>query len=413
MPKRRPDESLPPVQFSEVTGLDDVMQPRQPGQSRVVVAGLVGLVLLIIAVGLIQRQLPFLSYTAVTVTTSTNSTTGNQQSGRPIQIQTNINYGVLLNGNPVQAAPGVTFQLLKNVNRLSLKAPPFLSFACTITWPPTEGGNNCPLNGTTSDPNTGDTVYIIAFQPGIDDLPADQRAQVSNLILSTTQNALQIHLQVPAGDYYPYGYAANGLPLSRRASATFTATLRADALAPNTCGATICPDTSPIIQTYQAPAIDFSIMPTYVWHFATGSASIGTFSLTDPAITVQTGMTQPLTIGLTYDPNQGWQAVAPPGQTVASELQDESVGSICFMSTVAITQAISQTKNSDTGFALFPHQNMQGCQIDVFGTDPNHPDGSFLVRFGAVLAADAGGHKLLPQLPMAPKDEIQIVESSG
>jgi hypothetical protein len=410
MPKRRPDESLPPVQFSEVTGLDEVMQPRQPGRSRVVVAGLVGLALIIIAVGLIQRQLPFLNFTAITVTTS--SSTDGAPTNRSVQLQTNINYGVLLNGQPISVPPGANFLLPSDTDQLSLQAPPFQPLTCTVTWPPDQGNDNCQSNGTSSD-GSGNAVYTITFQVGLDDLPSDQRNQVSQIVLTTTQQAAaSVQLQVPVGDYYPYAYAANGLPLSRRATAPLIATLSADDLATNTCGEMICPDNGPIDSNYQMQAVSFSINPDYSWHFTRGATAIGTFSLTDPVNTNAAQLTQPLSIGLTYSAAQGWQPVTPFGQSINSALLDQSNSNVCFSGANALTQELDATYNTNYGFG-FPHVSAQGCQIAIYHANAGSPDATFIDRFGAVLAADSGAHKLLPSLPMAPKDEILATENSS
>jgi hypothetical protein len=55
-------------------------------------------------------------------------------------------------------------------------------------------------------------------------------------------------------------------------------------------------------------------------------------------------------------------------------------------------------------------QGPQGCKLGVVNQGATI-EATFIFRFGVLLAADDGAHKLIPSLPIAPPSEIAAIGS--
>src|SRR5262249_10129578 len=105
-----------------------------------------------------------------------------------------------------------------------------------------------------------------------------------------------------------------------------------------------------------------------------------------------------LFVQFVYD-GTGWHLSAEPN--LAQEMQYAlcSVGSAILYSKLLG----GRPANFNSPNAL-SNRGVEGCLLSAQLSEQEH--GTFLWRFGALLAADAGAHTLLPDLPIAPQAEV-------
>ncbi len=102
-----------------------------------------------------------------------------------------------------------------------------------------------------------------------------------------------------------------------------------------------------------------------------------------------------IVVQLVYDVG-GWHLAA------ATDLSQGMQAAICTTGTAIAQQRLLSGSWGSLG--VVSNRGVQGCLISVQGTAKGN--GTFLWRFGVLLAADAGAHAILPDLPMASKTEI-------
>ena len=91
-----------------------------------------------------------------------------------------------------------------------------------------------------------------------------------------------------------------------------------------------------------------------------------------------------------------------------------------LLSTVTSHPLSTVAQQPEYQVATVHNNGIGGCALQltrtggtgVTGTDGANA-GSFLWRFGVLLAADAEAHALLPYLPLAPPSELSAVDASS
>lgn len=368
---------------------------------------------------------------AVAIVLTTIRGTASQASVAPtatpapeqVVLSSDVSFGTFtLNGTRLKGTPPLLATLRNGSNTITLTAPPFRSATCTIVWPggKQSEGNNCGT-GTGGQFIFGDQVVTPSLEVFVfldpNDLPT-QLASNAQGAIAATLDSVSLHTKVPSGDYYALQQDASGLPVARRAATTMSASL-AFSLPNGQCGGppSPCPATSP----FGVPFNDEfgSSPPRNIWAITVNLGMQWTF--TPPggaslvAAPVDTGIT--LELWLSYDGAGGWQVMPPgngfgPGLTIANQLSQQ----LCFAGTSLLQSVVTPSGQSFGTGTGGPNgsgdQGVDGCIIQLLqNTETGQPQplGTLVWRFGALLAADAGAHKLLPTLPIAPPDELSAV----
>jgi hypothetical protein len=425
MPKRQ-DDTGPHLQISEVTGLDDVLRDATSRRRRYVQTAALGVVLVVVVVALIHQAIPsfgtlnppgkitafqFISPTQVGVAGS-----GQALEPNVIMLQTNINYGLTLNGKPVQLGNDGYVHLRTGPNELALNAQPFQPMSCTLTWPLAPGDGNCMMNGSSSYGSDPNEVADVNFQVALSDLPDAQQSTLVTFVHHAVAAAVApLATHVPAGQYYPYGYDQNGVPQSRLTSMPLNAqvTVQLKSLTYNRCQNVLCPGfTDPLMIDTGSPQVNFQIGDDVGWRFTTtDGVSIDTFSATAPK-NLGPDYISPLNLNVTYDAAHGWSVVSDQGESASNlmnMMQGQVLSNLCQAGSGNIMAALGATQGNTNSGTTSGQATIEGC-TQTFS--PNQvTQGTFIVRFGALLAADAEAHKLLPSIPIAPKAEIDAVNA--
>jgi hypothetical protein len=81
-------------------------------------------------------------------------------------------------------------------------------------------------------------------------------------------------------------------------------------------------------------------------------------------------------------------------------------GTFCFIGASILQQALMS--DASASITTINDRGVQGCELLAFVNGVSQ--GTFLWRFGVLLAANAKAHGTYPQLPVAPPEEIAAVE---
>ena len=136
------------------------------------------------------------------------------------------------------------------------------------------------------------------------------------------------------------------------------------------------------------------------WRFTTaGGRVVGDVSFTAADIVEKL---------LAYDPATGWSLSDQPLPDGISGVND--IGSMdCDTGAQVLLQLFQSPP--DFSFAISNGEGIEGCLITGEAADTSNT-GSFVWRFGVLLAADDTAHQSLPNLPIAPPAEIDAVQGS-
>jgi hypothetical protein len=210
---------------------------------------------------------------------------------------------------------------------------------------------------------------------------------------------------VQPGDYYAAGLDANGLPITRRATAPLTAQLSYALADPatlaesgvNGCSDLLCPGDAAQFAQSPAPVWIVDFLVAQDWRFTTTSGAVA-----GQAAEVESQ--QLSVLALSYDSSAGWRVSKADPILASSPYVDPcSVAVHMLFAVEALTpEAPSALPLSTTSGAT------QGCKLEV--TDQTTPpQATFIFVFGALLAVDSGAHHFLPALPIAPSSEVAVV----
>jgi hypothetical protein len=115
---------------------------------------------------------------------------------------------------------------------------------------------------------------------------------------------------------------------------------------------------------------------------------------------------QIIRLNLSNDGASGWQL--PPPTDANSSLSDQ------FAHVVTLTgqsELALQLHGLGWSVVIAREHGLEGCEL--IAQMDQQVKGTFIWRFGALLAADDAAHRLLPALPLAPLEEIISVEQEG
>lgn len=428
---QRPNESIPPA--SEVSGLEDVLRPRISPRARRLRAGSVAVALVLVVAFLLRSQIgAYLPYLIGDHTGASNSTTGNDVitvatgTGNPtptpnvVALSTNITNGLFFNNQPIMIAQQeeIILHMQAGTNTLALNAPPFLPMSCTFTWPPQQGNGNCMSNGSINTGNSSATFDILNFLVSSNDLPQKLQTSLEDTMRQVILGSIaDTHIALSTGEYYLTGFDAHNLPKSQAAPFPLVAQPTVTFLPTKDpyvagCQDFICP--SPSItpgSVNSQTSVYLAATLAYGWRFNTPDGHL--FQQNTPLTPQSTSgwfdFSDTLPLALTYASDHGWTATLgyplQAGESAKLSLRKQISQDMCDMEQNVIFQAFPPNTTIRNGITIIAPAFV-GCTIPV---QNDTLTGTFIARAGALLAADAGAHHLLPTLPLAPKSEITAV----
>lgn len=395
------DPSATPVHAEPSTlELDDQHQRRMPRRRRLIEAGAIVVVLTAVVAGLV--------YSVIAPSHAPHP------GPHPIVLLSNVSYGtILLNGQPLGGPPPLILPLRSGANDITLTAAPFRPHSCHEQW---DGQGSFLGNCSALGDITSITIDGKSVSPGLvlfialtgDDLPPNLYAS-ARAIVSHWLAASPLTVSVPTGSYIAAGGhwpdAAEGARVMAPGQATATFTLYAEGdLSPRhrDCDATTDFCAGPLFDA--APPR----VPAGVWTMSLDAAFTWIFTSSSglSRVSIVYALQPPVTLALTYDARNGWhmpqQLVPAVGRaSLADRLAAATCGAGAYMLT-AETQAIGDTVRT------LANKGIQGCALQLV-SQPGGSDGTFVWRFGVLLAADAAARAVLPDIPQAPPAELAAV----
>ncbi|HEY7349543.1 MAG TPA: hypothetical protein VH599_14600 [Ktedonobacterales bacterium] len=327
-------------------------------------------------------------------------------------ISSNINFGaVTINGLRQRGTVPMFFRPHDTTYTVIINASPFRPVSCTFTFfrgAPEPTGPGCSINSDSFQTITANGItaapsYWVEIDFTARDLPADQRSQI-NALLAHSVIAEQT-TTVPAGSYIATSLNGGGAITSRRAGAALkgTASLAAsdniwqigfDCIG-LICQAVADPRT---LSAFTGMAWVIGVPAALRWRFTTSAGQM----LGDVSFPVF----ETLPALLTYSPDNGWSFLYeldfnPPSTAASIGIVDCNTGAQVLQQQIQYMSFGFATTSADQG--------IEGCQITLQDTGGTGR-GSFIWRFGVLLAADSEAHHRLPQLPVAPPAEIAAVQ---
>jgi hypothetical protein len=410
--------AAPATSDAGVVDLDEALRPRVSPHQRAMQAGAVLLVVAAIVALLLHGIGPSPSGTASVFSTPT-------PAPPTVIIMSSVNFGtVTVNGQRLKGAPPlVTRAIHQGNNVVTLNAPPFRSRTCHFLYPNDQpssepGCSGDSISGSPMDVNgvsvTASTILSVDLSST--DLPPDLAASAYSAGVQAA-SAIRPHAVVPAGQYYATGLDAQGHITSRRAAAPVQADLLfgavdpQSAVSPSFCG----PSQFCIIPLDPSLALPAS---PHVWSVGLALTARWRFTppVGQPIVTPMEPLNIPIEILLAYDGSGNWSVVMQSSNVAGQRelpimpLPDELVSSLCDAGTNVVTTLVQQTQQQNGyGFGTSHDQGIEGCEMQLLGSDGTTVQGTFLWRFGVLLAVDKGARTLAPWAPIAPQAEIAAV----
>ncbi len=331
-------------------------------------------------------------------------------------VMSNISFGtVTINGQRQRDTLPLILIEQETTYTITINAPPFQTKSCTFSFrngtpqPLTSshpgcfvgsisGGPEMTLNGVTRDPTTTVTIEFTAA-----DLPSDQQQQINTLLLHSI--TARQSTTVPSGSYIATGLDAASNISSQRTSAPVRATAMlvpnanfeqgAFACAGLTCQVHFNPDE---LAPRAGMQWDINVPVALRWRFTASDGSLRGDVLF-PAADI-------IPVTLVYADATGW-SLSPQTPFETDIAAGAFTGLDCSTGSRILQQRL-QGMNPD--ITMYPaSKGIGGCQI-ILAANQNPTQGSFLCRFGVLLAGDSAAHTLLPALPIAPAAEIKAVQ---
>jgi hypothetical protein len=328
-----------------------------------------------------------------------------------LSIQSNVNYGTLtINGKKQAWSQPVTMFTSRDMYIISLDAPPFRQVTCHLSLNDLQAAGseqehkNCVSYSSIPNPRVGTLAFELSIFFTAADLPTGQQSQVTDLL--TQALTIQQETTVPAGFYYATKNSERYDP-GQRASAPLHATATVAPLAPkDPANLSFCVDfMCPLAPTLAGSNYvltghqwGISVMLGLRWRFSTSSGTLVSdvlFQDLDLYDQVQTSASVYLFLNGAGDWAISQYAPVP-------DLPNQLASSFC-----AIGENIlrGNAPPGEHGTILtLQDQGALGCKwlVQVNNVD----QGTFLWRFGVLLAADAKTHAAYPQLAVAPPAEL-------
>ncbi len=346
---------------------------------------------------------------SLTGTLTSTAPSGPPSANRVARIASDTTWGtLLLNGKALAGPPEQTLTLSPGSDTLTLLAPPFAAETCEIVAATSaEGGVPAVTQGpcgveplaARADTAGGHAASAqITFLLGGGDLPAAARAAAQE-VLSQGLDTLRQRLTVSPGDYFATGLDADGNDISARAAAPLTALLdfTLDPAPRNaTCGFPDCGSPFVAPSAGGAPLWSVQIFLRLRWRFYDAAGR--------PAGEVAYDVPGPVQTYLAYT-GGAWRLAQADG-SLASVL-DVAPADLC----IAATDEVGNIGRALLSVRSVRGSLTQGCLIQM-QSQSGSAEGLYLWRFGALLAANAQAHRLLPALPIAPPAEVAAVAAT-
>ncbi|HEU5199872.1 MAG TPA: hypothetical protein VFU32_09555 [Ktedonobacterales bacterium] len=332
-----------------------------------------------------------------------------------VLITSDVNYGLLtINGKRQQVKLPFLFQAQNTAYTVTLEPAPLRAHSCHFNF------ISSAMNITSSDgrcfggpatyrlPNgtPGPTSHSFALEMFFttDDLPPGQADQIETLL--SEQPGITQTIAVPAGSYYATGITSDGAVSSQQATTALQGTaIRAPDLASAqlSCAERLCPtnlDWNSISQLSGQVWI-IGLPVALRWQFATLAGNV----ISD----VSYPTADFPDVFLTYDTATGWRI--QPEAIVPALTPLDQVGNLDCATGTMLAQQLIQRLNPQFLFSLETsyHRQLSGCEI-VPRDSGDTAHGKLIWRFGVLLAGDESAQTLLPNLPLAPPDEIAAIE---
>ncbi len=400
-PPLLPEETLAALS-PPLTDLEQEGQPRPSSRKRLIQIGII-----VLAVGIVLGTFGNSLKRAVFPSPRTQPPT-------MMVIASNVNYGTItMNGKPQLGTLPLLAPIPSGAFVLTVAAPPFQPQSCRITSQHmsldrcqllTIDSRTMTLHGVTARVSFGVDIAFTAS-----DLSFAARTQAKALL--TQQLAAQQTTNVPIGSYLATSYMHPGGITSEQtvAPTQATALLTTNAYlieSPTdqqgySCDGFTCTRALTLTQISALESLGgqnwMILVPLALrWRFNT-SAGTQISDVVFPAVIAAP-------VDLVYTQGSGWQ-FAQPNSLTGPRLDpaDELPRVACLTGLLLLSDQVNSTKQvtaADHGVAGCLYQ-LQAQTQDL---------GQFLWRFGVLLAADAKAHTTLPDLPLAPLEEIAAVE---
>jgi hypothetical protein len=328
----------------------------------------------------------------------------------PVVLLSNVSFGsVTLNGKQLEDPPPLVMTFRPGMNVLTLAAPPFSSHTCRIDWPSAQvkagqcetdrSGPHYTIHGQPVDP-----ALVVTLSLGAQALPLSMQGEAGAVVAAAIASD-QVSSDVPIGSFIATGRDGSGQITSQRTAMPVQATLlftpdtsespSSDGLCDASCATRIIPDiASALTGRIWVAALDIAVE----WQFTSGGAVVAR-----SASYIGTGVT----VALTYGSARGWQVSQPATQAINGFSLSLGLDSLTVCQAGAnVLSPIAQ--RTGYGFNETSDRGIEGCELQMQSL-AGTPEGTFIWRFGVLLAVDAPAHAVAPELPMAPASEIAAV----
>ena len=259
-----------------------------------------------------------------------------------------------------------------------------------------------PINGSI---NSNALVIDLNLTFDRDNLIPEQREQIDTLLIQ--QVTAQQEVAIPAGSYIPTSIAADGTITSTQSAEPLQATAT---LLPNAntsqsrfdCGEPICPPSDLDWQTLSQLSGQVWVMSVPAalrWRVSNAAGN----TLSDTSFPAA----ETIDLFLTYNATLGWHVSEQPSFGIAS-LADQLSNLNC---STALLLLHMQPQLGNLTLTISLDQGFGGCEISI--RQNRDYQGKIIWRFGVLLDGDNQAHLLLPNLPLAPPDEVAAVEQGN
>ncbi len=332
-----------------------------------------------------------------------------------LTVTSNLTFGSLtLDGKPLSGLIPQRVVLHEGRHTIALVAKPFNPVTCQLFISAASGGTNIRIEAPSGDAlpcSQVDASTLIIPVTGAnlsEELQQSARARIQQTLAQLPAHTVVI----ASGAVYASQADAQGMPLSRRATAPLTATVSLAprdpltenvtlaTLAPLTCESGLCASSFALNYgqelTHPAWYIDAAIAEH--WRFTTQAGQeVGMLQVpSDPSVSG----------GLTYDPTSGWAVAAGvPGTPLAAPFVPEFASDPCGAGMSLLTWMFKGDPSAAVGQMQSGSDPLQGCTLTEVSQSVSYAQ--FVWRLGALFAADERAHQLQPTLPVATQAELK------
>jgi hypothetical protein len=381
------------------SGLEEVLQRRVPPRRR----ALQGLVVLIVAaavVGVIGHSIPPAAQRAQQVLPVENPLPPG-----PVLVLSNVSYGsVRVNGRLLSGSPPLMTTFHQGQNTITLTAAPFGTRTCQIQWPYAQVQGLCDIERDVVGPShvggrLVNPVASVTLWLGSDDLPADVRNRALGAIGAALYN-VPLSATVPTGDYLATGQTADGHITSMRASDPVRADFFVTPTSPDFGGDVFCEDAGcAALPKGGVPGWVVSAGVSVQWRFTPVAGG-------EPFLSAASGDVAALRLVLVADQAGEWH-VDQQGSAALNGF-NIAIGLPSTDCQAGASYLVTRVRSDLLSVGIVAYAGLAGCELQL--TDVNRANrGLFVWRFDVLLAADKQAQISLPDLAVAPPDEVAAI----